>query len=82
MCPAHGVAVDEGDHSKCVVELLACPEHAEHQRRQMADSRKEFDQNASEFGFEEKCAKAEAMPDGPERDALIEVLLKWMFPGW
>ena len=27
MCPTHGVPMDEGDHSKCMVELLACPEH-------------------------------------------------------
>jgi hypothetical protein len=27
MCLMHGVPIEEGDHSGCPVELLACPEH-------------------------------------------------------
>lgn len=35
MCPFHQVPMEEGDHSSCPVELLACPEHREEQRRKM-----------------------------------------------
>jgi hypothetical protein len=31
MCMNHGVPMDEGDHSECSVELLACPEHRDEQ---------------------------------------------------
>jgi hypothetical protein len=30
--------MEDGDHSTCSVELLACPEHREEQRRQMGES--------------------------------------------
>jgi len=29
--------MDEGDHSACIVELLACPEHHDEQLRQMGE---------------------------------------------
>lgn len=82
MCLTHGAPMDEGDHSECMVELLACPEHREAQVNRMADSRQKFDQEASEFGFKEKAAKFDALADGRERNALLDELLKWMFPGW
>jgi len=28
LCMKHGVLMEDGDHSACPVELLACPEHA------------------------------------------------------
>jgi hypothetical protein len=37
MCLNHQVSMDDGDHSMCSIELLACPEHREEQLRQMAD---------------------------------------------
>jgi hypothetical protein len=33
MCLLHQVPMDEGDHSSCPVELLACPEHRDEQQR-------------------------------------------------
>ncbi len=33
MCMACGVSMEEGDHSKCPVELLLCPEHLADFRR-------------------------------------------------
>lgn len=30
--------MDNGDHSECSIELLACPEHCEEQIRQMRES--------------------------------------------
>ena len=35
ICMDHGVPMEEGDHSKCSVELLACPEHHDEQMRAM-----------------------------------------------
>lgn len=33
MCPSDGVPMEDGDHSECSIELLACPEHlADHMR--------------------------------------------------
>ena len=35
MCFDHGVPMEDGDHSRCTIELLACPEHRDAQLRQM-----------------------------------------------
>jgi hypothetical protein len=35
MCVKHLVSMEDGDHSECPVELLACPEHRELHVRQM-----------------------------------------------
>ena len=35
MCLTHGVSMEEGDHSDCSVELIACPEHRDEQMRAM-----------------------------------------------
>jgi hypothetical protein len=31
ICLLHHVSMDDGDHSECPIELLACPEHREEQ---------------------------------------------------
>jgi len=35
MCLTCGVAMEDGDHSECSVELIACPEHRDEQMRAM-----------------------------------------------
>ena len=35
MCLNHQVSMEDGDHSMCSIELLACPEHREEQLREM-----------------------------------------------
>ena len=35
MCDACHVPMEPGDHSGCMIELLACPEHVDEQLRQM-----------------------------------------------
>ena len=35
MCRHHNVPVEEGDHSRCMIELLACPQHRDAQLRQI-----------------------------------------------
>lgn len=35
MCDTCQVPMEWGDHSKCMIELLACPEHMDEQLRQM-----------------------------------------------
>jgi hypothetical protein len=37
MCLKHQVSMEEGDHSKCPVELLACPGHRDVQLRKMIE---------------------------------------------
>jgi hypothetical protein len=37
-CLRHQVPMEEGDHSRCPVELLACPEHLDEQLDQMGIS--------------------------------------------
>jgi hypothetical protein len=36
MCLGHQVPMDDGDHSECSIELLACPEHLGEQLRKIA----------------------------------------------
>jgi hypothetical protein len=38
MCLNHQVSMEEGDHSMCSIELLACLGHRDEQLRRMADS--------------------------------------------
>jgi hypothetical protein len=40
MCISHRVPMEEGDHSECSIELLACPKHREEQRRRMEEASK------------------------------------------
>jgi len=54
MCLPCGMPLEGFDHSRCPdpVELVACPEHREEERRRMEEARKEYDRRADEFGFE------------------------------
>ena len=71
-----GLPLEGLDHSGCHenVELLACPEHRKEGRR-----RKEHERRAAEFGFDEKWARMKALPDGPEKHALAEEIVEWLF---
>lgn len=40
MCIRHLVPMEVGDHSECSIELLACPERREEQRRRMEEASK------------------------------------------
>ena len=35
VCLQHGTSMDDGDHSACSIELIACPEHHDDQMRAM-----------------------------------------------
>jgi hypothetical protein len=37
ICIKHEVSMEEGDHSRCPVELLVCPEHRDEQFKQMSE---------------------------------------------
>ena len=39
MCIRHRVPMEEGDHSECSIELVACPEHREEQLRRINENR-------------------------------------------
>jgi hypothetical protein len=73
--------LEQGDHSGCknLVELVACPDHRDEQPRRREKAGKEFERRAAEFGFEDKWARMKALPDGPERHALAEEIVEWLF---
>jgi hypothetical protein len=50
MCLSHQLSVEDGDHSMCSIELLACPEHREEQPA--ADGRFRYPRLAS---YRERC---------------------------
>jgi hypothetical protein len=37
ICITHSASMEDGDHSECPVELLACPEHRQQQLRQLSE---------------------------------------------
>lgn len=39
MCIRHRVPMEEGDHSECSIELIACPDHREEQLRKIKENR-------------------------------------------
>jgi predicted sulfurtransferase len=81
MCHSCRSPLEQGDHSRCknLVELIACPEHRDEQLRRRQEAEKEFERRAAEFGFEQKWARMKALPAGPEKDALAEEIVKWLF---
>lgn len=83
VCDACHAPLEQGDHSrwKNRVELVACPEHRDEERRRMEEARKAHERRAAEFGFDEKWARMKALPDGPEKHALAEDIVKWLFGG-
>ena len=83
VCTCHGchTPLEQGDHSRCknLVELVACPEHRDEQIRRTEKAEKEFERRAAKFGLDEKWARVKALPVGPEKDALAEEIVKWLF---
>jgi hypothetical protein len=73
--------LEQGDHSRCknLVELIACSGHRDEQIRRRKEAGKEFERRAAEFGFDEKWARMKALPEGPERHALAEEIVEWLF---
>jgi hypothetical protein len=45
----------------------------------MEEARKEYDRRAAEFGFDEKWATMKSLPDGPEKHALAQEIVEWLF---
>ena len=83
VCTCHScrAPLDKGDHSRCknLVELVACPEHQDEQLRRREEAANDFERRAAEFGFEDKWARMKALPDGPEKHALAEEIVEWLF---
>jgi len=80
-CHACHAPLEQGDHSRCrnLVELVACPRHRDEQVRRREEAAKDFERRAAEFGFDRKWALMKSLPGGPERDALAEEILAWLF---
>ena len=81
VCHSCRVPLEEGDHSQCknLMEIVACPEHWDEQRRRKENAGIEFERRAAEFGFEGKWARMKALPDGAEKHALAEEIVAWLF---
>jgi hypothetical protein len=72
--------MEDGDHSQCTVELLACPDHMGEQLRQMAEARQEHERRAAEFGLDEKFKRMQALrDDDPNKDVLAREIVEWLF---
>jgi uncharacterized protein YbaR (Trm112 family) len=73
--------MEQGDHSRCknLVEIVACPEHRDEQLRRREEAEMEFQRRAAEFRFDEKWKRMKALPVGPEKHALAEEIVKWLF---
>jgi uncharacterized protein YbaR (Trm112 family) len=73
--------LEQGDHSRCknLVEIVACPEHRDEQLRRRQEDEREFEQRAAAFGFDDKWARMKALPVGPEKHALAEEIVEWLF---
>ena len=64
MCLNHQVSMEDGDHSMCSIELLACPEHREAQLQKMGtvdrpDEESQFEQMFAEMNTPEAKLKFE-----------------------
>jgi hypothetical protein len=80
-CRGCRLPLEDGGHARCKnrVELVACPEHREEERRRMEDAKREYERRAAEFGFDGKWAKMKSLPDGPEKHALAQEIVGWLF---
>jgi hypothetical protein len=81
LCRGCHLPLANGDHTRCErrIEVLACPEHREEAWRKVEEARKKHDREAAEFGYDEKWARMKALPDGPEKHALAEEIVAWLF---
>jgi predicted sulfurtransferase len=54
ICHACRAPLEQGDHARCKnrVELVACPEHRDEQRRMREITEKEHERRAAEFGLD------------------------------
>jgi hypothetical protein len=81
LCHACRAPLEQGGHSLCknLVETVACPEHRDEQQRRRQEAKREFERRASEFSLVEKWARMKALPVWPEKDALAEEIVEWLF---
>jgi hypothetical protein len=81
ICLPCGRPLEGFDHSSCddPVELLACPDHHQLYRRHVEEVKKGLDRQRAEFGLEQKLAKLQSLPDGPEKDSLNKEVADWVF---
>jgi hypothetical protein len=71
-----GTSINQGDHSHCPIELVGCPEHVAEQQR----TEHKTERTLADCKFDAKCKRADEMPDGPERDALLREIVESIFP--
>ena len=55
------------------------PSMGKKSNRRMEQGRKELERRAAEFGLEPKLAKLQGLPEGPEKHALAEEIVAWLF---
>ena len=81
ICGGCHLPLKDAEHSRCRsrVEVVVCPEHREEACRQMEEAKKKYDRQAGEFGFDSKWSSMKSLPDGPEKHALAEEIVAWLF---
>jgi hypothetical protein len=81
VCHGCRLPLEQGDHRRCknLVEIVVCAEHRDTQLRRRQEAERKFQRRAAEFGFEQKWKRMKALPVGPEKDALAEEIVKWLF---
>ena len=81
LCYGCRAPLEHGDHSRCKnrVELVACPDHRDEERRRMEEARKKHELRAAKFGFDQKWDRMKALPQGPEKHALAKEIVEWIF---
>jgi hypothetical protein len=45
----------------------------------MEEAKREYERRAAEFGLDRKWARMKALPDGPEKHALAQEIVEWLF---
>lgn len=77
MCVTHRTPLEDGDHSGCSIELLACPEHRDVQRKMTAEEKASGEAYIRKL-FDER----DALPEGsPERLAVADKIFVFTISG-
>ena len=77
ICATHRTPLEDGDHSGCSIELLACPEHRDVQREMTPEEK-----TLGEAYIHELFAERDALREGsPERLAVADKIFVFTISG-
>ena len=76
-CSQAGMESNAAD--RCLCRLVRHEALGTKKIRRREEAEKEFERRAAKFGLDEKWARVKALPVGPEKDALAEEIVEWLF---